>query len=376
MNTIEERLKIVSDIVQSESHFWAKEYYYPEIPQKIFEKLTTGFDPNINISHVGAFIDTSLTRNGKIGTVYTLTGLYDRTTAEKAFYINYSAITAYNFITDKKGRVIRLAIRLNSGTEYTTCNEVGTMSAILDKLIPAAMAWNNEYGHREAGEIGKYGLTEGQLKKCHAIIHSASAAAGGVGTGLAQIPLADSVVITPIQLAMITSLGAVFELRITESVAKGILGSATAAIAGRSISQLLVGWVPVIGNAINTATAAGITEAIGWLAVKNLSSLHEADRAKYRIEGMKAGYEAASDEYEAKLRSQADEFIKQKYYAQEQRDQYERLLDEYEKYIDCLEKQIEFLKNAEGLDSPESLLNRHSEMTNELKALRELKECS
>ena len=33
-------------------------------------------------------------------------------------------------------------------------------------------------------------------------------------------------------------------------------------------SQVLVGWIPGIGNAINATTAAGITEAMGWLLAK------------------------------------------------------------------------------------------------------------
>ncbi|MBS4879931.1 MAG: hypothetical protein KH138_06445 [Firmicutes bacterium] len=34
---------------------------------------------------------------------------------------------------------------------------------------------------------------------------------------------------------------------------------------GRGISQTLVGWIPGLGNAINAGTAAGLTEAIGWI---------------------------------------------------------------------------------------------------------------
>ena len=70
---------------------------------------------------------------------------------------------------------------------------------------------------------------------------------------------------------MIIALGKVFDLNISKSVANGIIKSAAATFIGRTASQLLVGWVPVVGNAINTATAAGITEAIGWMTVKEFS---------------------------------------------------------------------------------------------------------
>ena len=59
--------------------------------------------------------------------------------------------------------------------------------------------------------------------KCHVIIHTASASAGAVGAGLAQVPLSDSAVIIPIQVAMIIALGRVFEIELTESAAHSIL---------------------------------------------------------------------------------------------------------------------------------------------------------
>ena len=117
----------------------------------------------------------------------------------------------------------------------------------------------------------KLDITDEQAIKCNAIIHSHSALCGGVGTGMAQIPLADNAVITPIQIAMIIELGAVFKRKISKSVAQSILSGAAASLVGRGISQVLCGWIPIAGNAINTATAAGITEAIGWMAVDKFS---------------------------------------------------------------------------------------------------------
>lgn len=113
----------------------------------------------------------------------------------------------------------------------------------------------------------KVELPEDVKQSCMVIIHGAAAACGATGTGLAQIPLADNAVITPIQVGMIIALGQVFELSITESVARGIITGAGASLIGRGVSQVLWGWIPVVGNAINTATAAGLTEAIGWMAV-------------------------------------------------------------------------------------------------------------
>lgn len=111
-------------------------------------------------------------------------------------------------------------------------------------------------------------MTESQKKKCHAIIHTASTAAAGVGAGLAQIPGSDNAVIVPIQITMVISLAKVFGKDLDETGAAAVLSTAASSVVGRGISQVLVGWIPGIGNAINASTAAGVTEATGWTVAK------------------------------------------------------------------------------------------------------------
>lgn len=120
--------------------------------------------------------------------------------------------------------------------------------------------------------MNKSNITPSQYAKCHAIIHSAGAASGLVGLGLAQLPLSDSAVITPIQIGMTVALGKVFGVALTESAAEAPLVSAAAAMVGRAASQVLVGWVPGIGNIVNCGTALAITEGIGWLLVEQFSN--------------------------------------------------------------------------------------------------------
>lgn len=153
----------------------------------------------------------------------------------------------------------------------------------------------------------KVKLSEAEKKQCNAIIHTASAAAGAAGTGLAQIPLADNAVITPIQIGMIIKLGSVFGCSITENVAKGIISGAGAAFIGRSVSQALWGWIPVAGNAINTATAAGLTEAIGWMAVKEFSTKKLKYAAEAEEARKEAEEEATNNENEKEMEKQSEE---------------------------------------------------------------------
>lgn len=111
-------------------------------------------------------------------------------------------------------------------------------------------------------------MTENQKSKCKKIIHAASVSAGGIGAGVAQIPGADNVAIKPIQIAMITALAGVFHKDLSEAGASAVLGNFLASTIGRGISQVLVGWIPGIGNAINATTAAGLTETLGWSVAK------------------------------------------------------------------------------------------------------------
>ena len=115
-------------------------------------------------------------------------------------------------------------------------------------------------------------MTSEQSIKCHCIIHSASLSAGGVGAGLAQIPCSDNAIITPIQLAMTISLGAVFGISLTKSSAEAAIASVAGATIGRSVSQVLIGWVPGLGNIINASTAAATTEALGWALAEHFAA--------------------------------------------------------------------------------------------------------
>ena len=107
---------------------------------------------------------------------------------------------------------------------------------------------------------------------CNAIIHAASLATAAVGGGLAQIPTSDNLVITPIQLTMTISLGKVFGINLERSAAEAAVGSAAAAAVGRAASQVIVGWVPGVGNLINAGTALTLTETIGWILANEFES--------------------------------------------------------------------------------------------------------
>lgn len=107
-------------------------------------------------------------------------------------------------------------------------------------------------------------MTGTQRIECHTVIHTATAACAAVGGGMAQLPFSDALPISGTQATMVMSLGKIFGKSITEAGAKAIIAGISGAAVGRLVSQLLVGWIPVLGNAINATTAAAITEFLGW----------------------------------------------------------------------------------------------------------------
>ena len=186
----------------------------------------------------------------------------------------------------------------------------------------------------------KINIPKDQMTKCNVIIHSASVAAGGVGTGMAQIPLADNAVITPIQVGMIIALGKVFDQDVSKSAATAILGGMAASFIGRGVSQVLVGWIPGVGNVINTATAAGITEAIGWTVVDNFSKNQYKDIIKEHLsnEGEKHDESTTTKESQVKddLSARASEFLSGKRNKKDNKEEFYKLLNDLEKKLDSV----------------------------------------
>lgn len=192
----------------------------------------------------------------------------------------------------------------------------------------------------------KYNLSSKEKKLCHTIIHTASSSAAAVGAGLAQLPLADNAVITPIQITMIISLGEVFGQKVSKAVAKGLLGGFIANFVGRGIAQVVWGWMPGIGNVSNAITAATITESVGWLCVdhfykeKYLNYTDINDAAKKETPEETAEKKKKCDE----LKKRADEFIRGEKTRAENKKEYKDLLEDFEKVLDKLDDMDELYK--------------------------------
>ena len=118
-------------------------------------------------------------------------------------------------------------------------------------------------------------MTEKQRKACHGIIHTHAAGASAVAAGLAQLPGIDNAPLSAIEVAMAIELAAVFGITLDKSMASAALSGVIGTAVGRTVSQILVGWIPGIGNAINGATAAAVVESIGWALAKKFEAQSE-----------------------------------------------------------------------------------------------------
>ncbi|MCL1988926.1 MAG: GTP-binding protein [Firmicutes bacterium] len=98
--------------------------------------------------------------------------------------------------------------------------------------------------------------------KCHAIIHTASAAAGAAA--LIPIPMADHIPITAAQVTMVAGLAAVFGIRISTDLAKSILSVGLVKQGGQFAFRQLVKLIPGWGWGAAAVTAVGVTQAFGW----------------------------------------------------------------------------------------------------------------
>lgn len=108
-------------------------------------------------------------------------------------------------------------------------------------------------------------------KRCSAIIHAASLAAGAAA-GVAVIPGSDAVIIMPIQVAMVAALAKEFGIRPSESLIRAAVYTTLGQILGKSGASLAMRWIPLGGNLIRASVAASVTEGLGWMLVDRLEA--------------------------------------------------------------------------------------------------------
>lgn len=328
-------VKTLKDYGEAFSNDKVLEFFIaPDIPDAIMKKLVKNYDENLPVNSVLAYYPGDKGNSCNSGFIITNDGFYCKS-KKKTLYIHYIDIDSVRCLDDAT-----VSIKTIGSNAIDLEIKVENNSPQFAYVVESLKSIDRQYGqstHMSSGEVEKVKIPKDKMIKCNVIIHAASVACGGIGTGLAQIPTSDALIITPIQISMIMGLGKVFDIKLTEAGAKSIFGTLSASFVGRAASQLLVGWIPIAGNILNTATAAGITEALGWLAAKDFYNRWNDNCLK----GKKEGFKEASEEYERVLHRQAEEFMSQKKSWEKEREEYESLLKEYEEYIRNLEETVD-----------------------------------
>ncbi|GAA6964767.1 hypothetical protein AOH362_08320 [Helicobacter pylori] len=129
---------------------------------------------------------------------------------------------------------------------------------------------------------------QAMIDKSKTIIHVASGAAGGVG--LIPIPFSDAFAIVPIQAGMIYKMNDAFGVKIKDSVAAslitGLLGVTAVAQVGRTLVNGFLKFIPVVGSVAGGATAAVITEGIGFAYLKALKKCFNDETGEVKLPAM------------------------------------------------------------------------------------------
>ncbi|MCQ2773401.1 50S ribosome-binding GTPase [Helicobacter pylori] len=113
---------------------------------------------------------------------------------------------------------------------------------------------------------------QAMIEECKTIIHVASGLAGTAG--LIPIPFSDALAIAPIQAGMIYKMNDAFGMDLDKSVGAslitGLLGVTAVAQVGRTLVNGFLKFIPVGRSVAGGATAAVITEGIGFAYLKVL----------------------------------------------------------------------------------------------------------
>ena len=115
--------------------------------------------------------------------------------------------------------------------------------------------------------------SNGSNTKTWHLITAAATAAAAIGGGLAQLPGSDAGPLVALESALVMALARAYRVDVTAAAATDLVLTFAATFVGRGISEVVIGWIPGFGNAVNAVTAAGLAVAVGLAADAHFASL-------------------------------------------------------------------------------------------------------
>ncbi|MDU9765549.1 hypothetical protein RGC24_00225 [Helicobacter pylori] len=124
---------------------------------------------------------------------------------------------------------------------------------------------------------------QAMIEESKTIIHVASGAAGAVG--LIPIPFSDALAIAPIQAGMIYKMNDAFGMDLDKSVGASLIAGLLGVTAVAHVERTLVNGflIPVVGSVAGSATAAIITEGIGFAYLKVLEKCFNDETGEVKL---------------------------------------------------------------------------------------------
>ncbi|MCQ2876663.1 hypothetical protein JT183_05085 [Helicobacter pylori] len=128
---------------------------------------------------------------------------------------------------------------------------------------------------------------QAMIEECKTIIHVASSAAGAAG--LIPIPFSDAFAIAPIQAGMIYKMNDAFEVSLGKSATPTFITEISSIIALAHVERTLINGflklIPAAGSVAGGATAAVITEALGFAYLKVLEKCFNDETGEVNLPG-------------------------------------------------------------------------------------------
>lgn len=137
---------------------------------------------------------------------------------------------------------------------------------------------SKEFGD-QIPETVRSSISADKAAKVKKAIHGASVAAGGVGA--VPLPVADALLLVPIQLTMLQSIYKIYGEKFSDKFVVNFIRVTLIPYIGKSLTNLIPG-----GSLVNASVAVAITEAIGWSAAASLEMGIDLTKNTEKFEGL------------------------------------------------------------------------------------------
>lgn len=141
-----------------------------------------------------------------------------------------------------------------------------------------------------------------RMERAETVIRNYALSAAGIA--VEPVPIVDSVLLAPVQIAMVVHLGKIYGKTITKSLAKGLVNTIGLSFVGNELFLLLVGFFPGIKQTLGPAIAYSLTRVSG-LIVNELFANNNLNPTKDQLKTLTQKYKKelkkSKEAYEKKI---------------------------------------------------------------------------